>query len=113
MLDLDAHNVGVLCEAEHSIEVVEAALREARGDAGAGAIRVGIEHMHPGIVAQGVLDEHAAELAAAEERDQGVFRHACSPWLRKAARRRYPGGARGSALTQPVLAAAHAQQAVA
>src|SRR6185369_12347241 len=61
-------HVSVLREPQHRVTIVETTFEEARGDAGAGTIGIGIQHVHFRIVTQGVLQEHATQLAAPQQR---------------------------------------------
>ena len=67
VLDFDADGGGVLGEVEYGLFVVEVALFEEAGHGGAGCARVGIEYGDRHGVVRRFLQEHFAELAAAED----------------------------------------------
>ena len=66
VLDFDANRVGVLGEIQHSLFVAVIALFEQAGERGAGRARVGVEDGDRHGVVRCFLQEHFAQLAAAE-----------------------------------------------
>ena len=69
MLDLDPNNIRVVCEFENRAFVLEVTGHEMMGNTCARRLGVRIKHMDPHIIAQGVLNEHAAQLAASQQCD--------------------------------------------
>ena len=66
VFDFDANRVGVFGEIEHGLFVAEVALFEQPGERGAGRARVGVKHGDRHRVVRRFLQEHFAELAAAQ-----------------------------------------------
>jgi hypothetical protein len=86
VFDLNADNIGILREAQNSIGIIEITLNETRRQMGTWALWIRIKHMDSDIVPQCVLQEHAAQLAAAEQCDNGLVRHGREGKQKEAAR---------------------------